>query len=195
MDPRHGRVRQTLVGTFGVAIGVGFTIMMAGLMQGSQIDFLRQLVDAMPHITVQDERRTAPAPTGGRTMARSASSVANVSVRAASNIPTPWSRRSGHGSGRGGAIGQAHGDHRSGPRPYRCYAHRHRSPHEVRVSKLVTQMREGPITDLQGFAEFDRHRPVAGGEARARTGNTVMLIGGEGSRGHRRPWSDFSARA
>jgi len=38
------RVRQTLVGMAGVAMGVGFTIMMAGLMEGSQIDFLRQLV-------------------------------------------------------------------------------------------------------------------------------------------------------
>jgi lipoprotein-releasing system permease protein len=42
------RIRQTLVGMCGVAMGVGFTIMMAGLMQGSQIDFLRQLVDTMP---------------------------------------------------------------------------------------------------------------------------------------------------
>ena len=39
-------------------MGVGFTIMMAGLMQGSQVDFLRQLVDAMPHITVTDEKRS-----------------------------------------------------------------------------------------------------------------------------------------
>src|SRR5258705_11883412 len=54
------RVRQTLVGMFGVAMGVGFTIMMAGLMQGSQIDFLRQLVDTMPHVTVGDERRSVP---------------------------------------------------------------------------------------------------------------------------------------
>src|SRR5258707_11246742 len=54
------RVRQTLVGMAGVAMGVGFTIMMAGLMEGSQIDFLRQLVDTMPHITIQDERRAVP---------------------------------------------------------------------------------------------------------------------------------------
>ena len=54
------RVRQTLVGMAGVSMGVGFTIMMAGLMQGSQIDFLRQLVDTMPHITVEDERRSVP---------------------------------------------------------------------------------------------------------------------------------------
>src|SRR6201995_4689519 len=54
------RVRQTLVGMAGVAMGVGFTIMMAGLMQGSQFVFLRQLVDTMPHITIQDERRAPP---------------------------------------------------------------------------------------------------------------------------------------
>ena len=51
------RIRQTMVGIFGVATGVGFTIMLASLMQGSQIDFIRQLVDTMPHITVTDERK------------------------------------------------------------------------------------------------------------------------------------------
>ncbi len=54
------RARQTLVAVAGVATGVGFSIMMAALMQGSQDDFIRQLVDALPHITVTDERRGAP---------------------------------------------------------------------------------------------------------------------------------------
>jgi lipoprotein-releasing system permease protein len=54
------RLRQTFVGIFAVATGVGFTIMMAGIMQGSQEDFLRQLVDAMPHVTVSDEYPSAP---------------------------------------------------------------------------------------------------------------------------------------
>ena len=53
------RIRQTIVGIFGVATGVGFTIMLASLMQGSQIDFIQQLVDTMPHITVTDERKVA----------------------------------------------------------------------------------------------------------------------------------------
>ena len=44
----------------GVATGVGFSIVMAALMQGSQADFTRQLIDALPHITVTDERRQAP---------------------------------------------------------------------------------------------------------------------------------------
>ena len=54
------RLRQTLVGTFGVATGIGFSVMMAGLMEGSQKDFIRQLVDSMPHIAVTDEQRQAP---------------------------------------------------------------------------------------------------------------------------------------
>lgn len=54
------RVRQTLVGILGVAMGVGFSVMMAALMEGSQRDFVDQLVDAMPHITVSDERRSPP---------------------------------------------------------------------------------------------------------------------------------------
>jgi len=54
------RVRQTLVAVAGVATGVGFSIMMAALMEGSQNDFTRQLIDALPHITISDERRQAP---------------------------------------------------------------------------------------------------------------------------------------
>lgn len=56
----RSRARQTLVAVAGVATGVGFSIMMAALMQGSQDDFIRQLVNAMPHVTVFDERRNPP---------------------------------------------------------------------------------------------------------------------------------------
>jgi lipoprotein-releasing system permease protein len=56
----RARARQSLVAMFGVATGVGFSIMMAALMQGSQEDFIRQLVNALPHITVSDERRSPP---------------------------------------------------------------------------------------------------------------------------------------
>ncbi|HRY02330.1 MAG TPA: ABC transporter permease, partial [Beijerinckiaceae bacterium] len=48
----RSRVRQTVVGVLGVATGVGFSIMMAALMEGSQADFIRQLVDSLPHISV-----------------------------------------------------------------------------------------------------------------------------------------------
>jgi lipoprotein-releasing system permease protein len=56
----RSRARQTFVAVAGVATGVGFSIMMAALMQGSQDDFIRQLVNALPHITVSDERRVPP---------------------------------------------------------------------------------------------------------------------------------------
>lgn len=54
------RLRQTFVGVLGVATGVGFSVMMAALMQGSQDDFVANLVDALAHVTVTDDRRAAP---------------------------------------------------------------------------------------------------------------------------------------
>src|ERR687898_176414 len=54
-----GRGRQTLVAVIGVAVGVGFSIAMAALMQGGQDDFVEQLVNTMPHVQVTDEQRMA----------------------------------------------------------------------------------------------------------------------------------------
>jgi len=56
----RARVRQTSFAVAGVATGVGFSIMMASLMQGSQDDFTNRLVNTLPNITVSDERRTPP---------------------------------------------------------------------------------------------------------------------------------------
>ena len=56
-----GRKRQTIVSVIGVAMGVGFFIAMAALMQGGQDDFVSQLVDTMPHVHIVDEQRTARA--------------------------------------------------------------------------------------------------------------------------------------
>ena len=53
---RH-RARQTLVAIAGVMTGVGFSIMMAAMMEGSQDDFIKTLVDSLPHISVTDELR------------------------------------------------------------------------------------------------------------------------------------------
>ncbi|MCB5174780.1 MULTISPECIES: ABC transporter permease [Microvirga] len=52
-----GRGRQTVVAILGVALGVGFSIAMAALMQGTEEDFVAQLVDTMPHVQITDERR------------------------------------------------------------------------------------------------------------------------------------------
>jgi lipoprotein-releasing system permease protein len=56
----RSRARQTAFAVAGVATGVGFSVMMASLMEGSQHDFMRQLINALPHITVSDERRHPP---------------------------------------------------------------------------------------------------------------------------------------
>src|SRR5690348_11373541 len=53
---RH-RLRQSLVAILGVMTGVGFSVMMAAMMEGSQDDFIRTLVDALPHISITDELR------------------------------------------------------------------------------------------------------------------------------------------
>jgi lipoprotein-releasing system permease protein len=56
----RSRKRQTLVSVFGVAMGVGFFIAIAALMQGFQEDFIRRVVDNSPHITMKDEYRDPP---------------------------------------------------------------------------------------------------------------------------------------
>jgi lipoprotein-releasing system permease protein len=56
----RSRARQTGFAVAGVATGVGFSIMMAALMQGSQDDFTQRLVNTLPHITVSDDRRNPP---------------------------------------------------------------------------------------------------------------------------------------
>ena len=175
------RVRQTLVGMAGVAMGVGFTIMMAGLMQGSQIDFLHQLVDTMPHVTVQDERRAPPEQPADREYgAVQMSSVVNVNSRPGIKYPqsvmaslkswipgdvTPSVRTTAiidHGGGRIGItlVG-------IDPRQ------------EVRVSKLASQMREGQISDLTRAPNGVIIGQALAEKLAVKTGETVTLIGGE----------------
>jgi lipoprotein-releasing system permease protein len=177
------RVRQTLVGMAGVAMGVGFTIMMAGLMQGSQIDFLRQLVDTMPHVTVQDERRTAPPQPADREYgAVQMSGVANVGSRP--GIKYPETAMASLRSWLPGDVAPQvkttaiidHGGGRIGvtlvgidPRQ------------EIRVSKLVTQMREGQIADLNRAPNAIIIGQALAEKLAVKTGNTVGLIGGQGT--------------
>lgn len=60
---RHlfARKRQSLVSLSGIVLGVAFFLTIAALMQGSENDFIRRLVDNSPHITVKGEFR-APRP-------------------------------------------------------------------------------------------------------------------------------------
>lgn len=60
MTHMRGRIRQTVISVAGVATGVGFSIGMASLMQGSQDDFIARVIDNTPHIVVKDEHRDPP---------------------------------------------------------------------------------------------------------------------------------------
>jgi lipoprotein-releasing system permease protein len=176
------RVRQTLVGMAGVAMGVGFTIMMAGLMEGSQIDFLRQLVDTMPHVTVQDERRAAPVQPADREYgAVQMSNVANVNNRPGIRYPESMmaSLRS-----------WLPGDVAPSVRTTAIIDHGGRvgitligiDPRlEVRVSKLASQMREGQVSDLQRAPNAVIIGLALADKLAIKTGDTVSLIGGQGT--------------
>lgn len=51
------RKRQSIVSLLGIILGVGFFLTISSLMQGSEKDFIRRLVDNSPHITIYDEYR------------------------------------------------------------------------------------------------------------------------------------------
>ena len=51
------RPRQSLVSLSGIVLGVAFFLAVSSLMQGSEQDFIRRLVDNSPHITIADEFR------------------------------------------------------------------------------------------------------------------------------------------
>lgn len=51
------RKRQSIVSLLGIILGVGFFLAISSLMQGSEKDFLKRLVDNSPHITIDDEYR------------------------------------------------------------------------------------------------------------------------------------------
>lgn len=51
------RKRQSVVSLLGIILGVAFFLAIASLMQGSEKDFIRRLVDNTPHITIGDEFR------------------------------------------------------------------------------------------------------------------------------------------
>ncbi len=61
------RKRQSVVSLLGIVLGVGFFLAIAGLMRGSEQDFVRRLVDNSPHVTMYDEYRQAkPQPVNQR---------------------------------------------------------------------------------------------------------------------------------
>lgn len=51
------RKRQSLVSLMGIILGVAFFLAISSIMQGSEQDFIKRLVDNSPHITISDEYR------------------------------------------------------------------------------------------------------------------------------------------
>jgi lipoprotein-releasing system permease protein len=57
------RARQTVIAIFSVATGVGFAIMIAAMLEGTENDFIETLVDTIPHVVISDDpARPSPQP-------------------------------------------------------------------------------------------------------------------------------------
>src|SRR5512141_172855 len=53
------RKRQSIVSLLGIVLGVAFFLSISAMMQGSENDFIKRLVDNSPHITISDQFRNA----------------------------------------------------------------------------------------------------------------------------------------
>lgn len=171
------RLRQTVVGVLAVATGVGFSIMMAALMEGSQKDFIRQLVDALPHVSLVDERREpAVQPASLRYNAVAFHSLGQDRERRGIKNPLAtlasmedWLPGAAAPSVRTQAIVSYAGRERAvnllGIDPRR----------EPRVSKLHEQIRNGSLNDLYRASNAIILGSGLAGTIGARIGNTVTI--------------------
>jgi lipoprotein-releasing system permease protein len=176
------RIRQTFIGVLGVATGVGFTIMLSGLMQGGQRDFIHMLVDTMPHVTVTDERTSI-----AEQPAEQVYGAVQVNNRAGterrSGIKNPNQIVSSLRTWIPGAIApslkisaminisqQRFGVNLIGIDPQQ----------EVRVSKLASEMREGSLNDLYRVSNASVIGETLATKLGARVGSNVTLSTGEG---------------
>jgi lipoprotein-releasing system permease protein len=137
----------------------------------------------MPHITIQDERRSAPTQPADREYgAVQMSNVANLNSRPGIKYPetvmaslrswipgdvAPSVRTSAIIDHAGGRIGVT----LTGIDPRL----------EARVSKLATQMREGQITDLSRAPNAILIGEALAQKLALKAGNSVVLIGGNGT--------------
>jgi lipoprotein-releasing system permease protein len=176
------RIRQTFIGVLGVAIGVGFTIMLAGLMLGGQKDIIHMLVDTSPHVTVTDERvSTANQPAE---QIYGAAQVANlVGAKRRSGITNPNQVISAIRPWLPGSIApsikisaminiaqERIGVKLTGIDPAQ----------EEPVSKLVDKMREGQLSDLNRASNAVIIGKALAEQLGARVGSNVTISTGQG---------------
>lgn len=178
------RVRQTFVGMLGVAMGVGFSVMMAALMDGSQRDFVSQLVDTLPHITIRDERRDPPRqPVEDMYEAVQFSGLRTPVIRP--GIKNPYAIIANLESGLVGAVAPS-----VESRAVIRYAGRDTAANvtgidpkrEQHVSKLPTQIREGTLSSLYTSSNAIILGDRLAAKIGARVGNTITLVSGTGRR-------------
>jgi lipoprotein-releasing system permease protein len=176
------RVRQTLVGMFGVAMGVGFSVMMAALMEGSQRDFVTQLVDSLPHITISDERRHPPRqPAEDVYAAVQFSGLRTPVIRP--GIRNPYAIMASVETWLQGAVAPS-----VATRAVIRYAGRDTAANvtgidprrEVSVSKLASQIREGTLDSLYKSSNAVILGDKLAAKIGARVGNTIALVSGTG---------------
>jgi lipoprotein-releasing system permease protein len=180
----RSRARQTLVATAGVATGVGFSIMMAALMQGSQDDFIRQLVNALPQITISDEHRSPPPqPAEANFAAAEIHGLTPESRRR--GIKNPLATIASLGGWIDGGIApsvKVQGLIRYASRDVGTSIVGIDPRYEARVSKLVSQMRQGTLASLYGATNGiilgDRLAEKIG----ARVGANITVQTGDGVR-------------
>lgn len=176
------RLRQTLVGLLGVAMGVGFSVMMAALMEGSQRDFVTQLVDSLPHITVTDERRSPPRQPAEDAFDAVQISGLNTPVTRP-GIKNPFAIVSSLESWLDGAVAlsvQSRAVIRYAGRDTAASVIGIEPRREALVSKLPTQIRQGSLDSLykSSNAIILGHKLAA--RIGARVGNTINLVSGTG---------------
>lgn len=77
---RHllARRRQSIVSMLGIVLGVGFFLSISAMMQGSENDFMKRLVDNAPHISIADEFRNPTAQPAERTYPHGAVEIVHV---------------------------------------------------------------------------------------------------------------------
>jgi len=176
------RLRQTLVGLLGVAMGVGFSIMMAALMEGSQRDFVSQLVDSLPHITMSDERRNPP-----RQPAEDAydlvafSGLRTPTIRP--GIKNPYAIMARLEAWLDGAVApsvQSRGVIRYAARDIAASITGIDPRRERTVSKLATQIRGGTLDSLFKSSNAIILGDKLAAKIGARIGNTIAVVSGRG---------------
>ena len=178
----RARMRQTLVGLMGVATGVGFSVMMAALMEGSQRDFVAQLVDALPHISVTDQRREPP-PQPAEQVFDAAQIRGLTTPVIRPGIKNPYALIASIESWAPGAVApsvQSKAVLRFAGRDTAASIIGIDPRREPNVSKLGTQIVSGTLNDLYKSSNAIILGAGLAKKIGARVGNSVTLVGGNG---------------